>query len=179
MPAIFVSSYLYGSFIYVTVFMKNCTKGLDRSKTRPAPAVKTRRARRAGLAEDFTVVVTAHDVHKMFFKIRVVADSHFLQQERHHNAKSLEAIDRADPKVHTRRFGEVSCLHGNLGDLEAKADGLRDHLRIENKVIGVQKERHGGKQPAAERAEPCVGVGEVAAVSHILQDREYTIRNKF
>ena len=99
------------------------------------------------------MVVTAHDVHKMFFKIRVVADSHFLQQERHHNAESLEAIDRADPKVHTRRFGKVSCLHGNLGDLEAKADGLRDHLRIENKVIGVQKERHGGKQAAAERAE--------------------------
>src|SRR5438132_1831542 len=128
----------------------------------------TCQSRRAGLAEDFTVVVTAHDVHKMFFKIRVVADSHFLQQERHHNAESLEAIDRADPKVHTRRFGKVSCLHGNLGDLEAKADGLRDHLRIENKVIGVQKERHGGKQPAAEGAEIGWGDGEMAALGPIL-----------
>src|SRR5436190_12600504 len=131
-----------------------------------------------GLAEDFTVVVTAHDVHEMFFKIRVVADSHFLQQERHHNAESLEAIDRADSKVHTRRLGEVSCLHGNLGDLEAEADGLRDHLRIENKVIGVQKERHGREQSAAEGAESGVGVGEMAAVGHILENRERTIRNK-
>src|SRR5438874_13542713 len=108
----------------------------------------TFQSRRAGLAEDFTVVVTAHDVHKMFFKIRVVADSHFLQQERHHNAESLDAIDRADAKIHARRFGEIPCLYRNLRDLKAEPDGLRNDLRIENKVIGIEKEWHRREQTA-------------------------------
>src|SRR5438034_1325099 len=130
----------------------------------------TCQSREIGLAEDFTVVMRAHDVCEIFFKIRVVADSHFLQQERHHNAESLDAIDRADTKIHARRFGEVPCLYGNFHDLEAEPDGLRDHLRIENKVIRIEKEWYRREKTAAECAESRVGVGEVTAVREIFED---------
>src|SRR5207247_4320662 len=120
------------------------------------PSVSIHRYQSTGprsLTENSAVVMAAHDFRKILLQVLEVPDAGPLQEEGQHHAQSLEAVDRADTKVDAGCFGKVACLDRNLLNGESKTDSLGNHLRVENKIVGIQQEGHLCEQQGAKGAE--------------------------
>ena len=89
------------------------------------------------------MMVAAYNFRETLFQILKMSYSDLLQEERNHNSDGLNPIDRADSEVDTGSLGEVARLDRDLGDRESETNGLRDNLRVENKIVGIQQKRHG------------------------------------
>src|SRR2546427_8565941 len=96
-----------------------------------------------------------------------MSDTGPLQEEGQHHAQSLEAVDRADAKVDAGCFGKEACLDRNLLNGESKPDSLGNHLRVENKIVGIQQETHLCEQLAAKRAQTAVDIRQSRPLNEI------------
>ena len=81
------------------------------------------------------MVVAAYNFRETLFQILKMSYSDLLQEERNHNSDSLNSIDRADSEIYARSLREVPRLNWNLGYCKSETKGLRDHLRVENKIV--------------------------------------------
>ena len=106
-------------------------------------------------------------------------DSHLLQEEGNHNPDCLDSVSGADAKVYARSLREIARLNRNLGDIETESERLGNHLRIEDKVVGIQQERHSCEQPAAKGTEAAVAVCQMRSIYKIFRDRQHSVGNEF
>ena len=80
-----------------------------------------------------------------------------------HDTQGAQAVLDAAPEIHRGSLCEIAGRDGNFADTEAERHGLRDHLGVEDEVVGVEQEGDGLEQPPAVRPEAAVHFGEMLA----------------
>ena len=74
-----------------------------------------------------------------------------------------ETVLHATPKVDGRGFFEILGGTGNFSDAKAEVNALRQHLIIEDEVVGIFEQRKIGENFAAEGAVSGVVLGKLYA----------------
>lgn len=66
----------------------------------------------------------------------------FLEAELHGGAQNPETIFTASAEVDRGGFREIFRRAGDLPDVETSVDDLRQHLVVEDEIVGVVHEGH-------------------------------------
>src|SRR5207302_1960390 len=86
--------------------------------------------------------------------------------------EDAEAVLHAAAEIDRRRLGEVARRAGDLADLESEPDRLRQHLVVEDEVVGVLLQRKRLEEPAGEGAIARVVLGQLVADQQVLEERQ-------
>jgi hypothetical protein len=108
-----------------------------------------------------------------------VEQAHFLQGKLQRRADHAKTIRHAAPKVDRRRFLKIFRGAGNLADTKSEVHALRQHLIIEDKVIGIFEQGQISQHFAAESTVARVVFGKLHAQKNVLERGEQAIGNIF
>ena len=87
-------------------------------------------------------MVPADHIRQLAIKNARMDQAKTLQKEPQHHRDSFYSINRAYLEIDARCFRKISGLDRNFLDFESHVDRLRDHLGVEDEIIGVQQKRH-------------------------------------
>src|SRR5207253_11174297 len=87
-------------------------------------------------------------------------------------AEYAEAVFHAAAEVDRRAFGKVTRRAGDLADVKAEPDGLRQHLVVEDEVVRVLLQRKRLQEPAREGAVAGVVLGELVPEEQVFAGGE-------
>src|SRR5271154_820774 len=93
--------------------------------------------------------------------------------------EDAEAVFHAAAEVDGGGLLEIFRRAGNFSDAEAEMDALRQHLVVEDEVVGVFEQGKFGQDFSAEGAISGVIFGELHAQEKILEGSEQAVGNVF
>src|SRR5512146_1487426 len=103
-------------------------------------------------------MILADDVRQFAIEKPETDQAQALKKKTYHHADSFQTINGAHFEVHAGRFRKVPGLDRDFINFESHVDRLGNHLRIENKIIGVQEKWDGRQKPAAVCAKAAVAI---------------------
>ena len=99
-------------------------------------------------------------------------DSEFIRDESGGRGQYARAVLHAAAEVDGGRFFKVFGRAGDLADPEAEHHGLRDHLVVEDKIVGVLEQRQRQQQLPRERSEAGVVLQQLHDQKQVLEGRQ-------
>src|SRR5690242_19984993 len=105
------------------------------------------------------------------------AHPYFLQSVLQRGGQHPQPVLHAAAEIDGGGFGEVLGGAGDFSDVEAEIDALRQHLVVEDKIVGVFQQRQLLQNPAAEGAIAGVVFGKLGAQKPVLHQGQAAVGN--